>query len=238
MKKSLFISRDQLNETWTQPLIDQGWEVRGESLITFKNVAINAIPDVDWIAFYSSVGVHYFLEALGTQRWPTLQLTENQIIRRNTGERILLSAIGPGTASALQKRHFVVDHIGTGEPFAWGESLMQVAGGKRILSPQARISKSALAPFYDQARITPMICYNNKPVHDPALATESFLLFTSPLNVEAYFRRHERQEGQTIIALGATTATALAEWGIQSPYVPEQPDLKFIADWLVQTFPD
>ncbi len=46
-----------------------------------------------------------------------------------------------------------------------------------------------------------------------------YLVFTSPMNAQAYYKRYKPRKKQTVFAIGATTAVALLELGIKYTYM-------------------
>jgi len=55
-------------------------------------------------------------------------------------------------------------------------------------------------------------------------------VFTSPLNAQAYFARYALLEGQKVVAIGRTTAQAIADLGISNVITAPTPTEEVLAE--------
>lgn len=202
-KTRVFISRtlDQ-DSPFLQLLQNQNYEVIGQSLIAFEGVSFSQWPDCDWLFFYSANAAYFFdlgLQALG-QPWPGKQK---------------LAAMGQGTAKWLLDHHHPVDFVGMGKPADTAKAFLQVAKGQRVLFPRARFSKRSIQQLLgDQIEGIDLIVYHNAPKKELSIPLVDILVFTSPMNVQAYFQHYPKSEKQQIISIGATTTAALSTVGL------------------------
>lgn len=56
--------------------------------------------------------------------------------------------------------------------------------------------------------------YDNQPLAEVPHSEADVLVFTSPMNAQAYFAKNNLGKNQRVVAIGKTTAEALRELGI------------------------
>lgn len=208
--KQVFISRNLTHESvFLQSLQQADFEVIGMSLIEFTPVFFTHLPESDWVFFYSKKAVHYFFTNL------------RQANRECTAK---IAAIGPGTAEALEDWNVPANFIGTGAPENTAGKFLAVAAAQRVLFPRAAQSRQSIQQIL-QEKIVPLdlIVYQNTPRTDFELPICDWLVFTSPMNVQAYFRKYKIYPHQQILAIGDTTANALRALGIQQFTIAAHP---------------
>ena len=104
-----------------------------------------------------------------------------------------------------------------------------------LLFPAARHSRqSVLALLSERFRCTHFEVYNNLLVVDPPYSDAEVLVFTSPMNAQAYFSKHILAEKQRVVAIGQTTAGALRELGIATVEVAASPDERGLAEAVLR----
>lgn len=201
-------------------LVKAGWEVTGVSLVEFMPLSFRQIPASDWIFFTSQNAVRFFFENV-----------ENQKIAI---PKCKWAALGEATESVLAKYIGKVDFTGTGDPATTATAFRQHAGthaDEVVLFPAARHSRQSL-----QQQIEPdfkcirLEIYDNGAVSDPPFSGADVLVFTSPMNAEAYFSKHSLQEHQRLIAIGRTTAEALGQLGLTDVRVAAGPSEQALAE--------
>lgn len=198
--KTVFISREVGAEsTFRQMLEKAGMKVYGHSLIRFEPVLFDELPEADWIFFYSRKAVQFFFNGLEKAR---LQLPAN----------VKLAAIGAGTATELPR---AADFVGNGKPDEVAAAFLAKAMHKRVLFPHAEHSRKSVQQLLDD-RITSidLVVYRNEAKKDLNLPKAEVLVFTSPLNVQAYFLTRKQEAAQIVVAIGQTTRRALEVFGI------------------------
>lgn len=193
-----------------QQLSALGWEVSGLPLIQLSPLFFDMIPTTDWIFFSSGNGVRFFFQTLEQQN---IQIPIAQ-----------WAAIGPATATALA--HYVdqVDFTGTGDPGTTLEAFTKRVKKQSVLFAGARNARMDLRnKLSAHTKVLTLDIYDNRPISDPPVLTVDVLVFTSPMNVEAYFSVHRPEKHQVQVAIGQSTATALRSFGITKLLVPETP---------------
>jgi uroporphyrinogen-III synthase len=76
--------------------------------------------------------------------------------------------------------------------------------------------------------------YDNQPVADPPRSDADILVFTSPMNAQAYFSKNNLGKKQRVVAIGATTAGALRVLGIGEIEIAKEPTEQGLAEVVLQ----
>lgn len=213
-----FITRDLAPDSdFRRILTERGWQVWGQSLVTLTPLPFGSVPLCDWIFFSSQNAVRWFFEQAA-------QLPDWSAAR---AEAIRWAAIGEATERVLMKYVERVDFVGTGEPHETARrfalpSPTGGAGGGVVLLPAALHSEKTLFTALSlDFQCVQLPVYDNRPAPDPPMCTDDVLVFTSPMNVRAYFGRHVLQEKQRVVAIGSTTAAALKSYGALNPTIAQ-----------------
>ena len=216
---NVFISRDLSPDSVFKQLLEgQGLNVIGQSLIECTPVAFGECKAVDWLFFYSKNGVRYFFEGLKQPLLPSIRF----------------ATMGLGTASILQKYGYTVDFIGTGHPVSTASAFLKVAKQQRVLFPRAKNSQKSIQGLLGTTiKMEEVVVYANNPKSHFHIPYCGYLVFTSPLNAQAYFSEKTLKQGQNIIAIGNTTATALKKMGAIDIYRAAYPSEKAMAELVL-----
>jgi len=214
MNKSVFISRDlSPNSPFKEQLTTEGFRIMGRSLLEFKPVPFDAFPTTDWIFFYSRKAVEFFLAQM-----------------ENLPTDVKIAAYGKGTHEALSARNIQPDFTGTGVGDSTLAAFLKVAKQATVLFPQARHSRRTIERLAgDQLISFPIIVYDNFPKAEVKASASTFLVFTSPLNVSAYFEQNSLARHQKVIAIGETTAEALNNYEIADFTIARTPSEEGLA---------
>jgi uroporphyrinogen-III synthase len=167
-------------------------------LIKFFPIPVGDFPPVDWIFFYSQTAARFFFK----------QFSPKKV------EDIRLASIGGATSEVITLICRLPDFNGNGDPAESAENFLQVAKGQRVLFPQANNSRQSIQNMLgDQITGINLVVYDNQPRTDFELPFFDCLVFTSPMNAQAYCSKKSLQDRQKIIAIGNTTARALYNLG-------------------------
>jgi len=192
----------------------KGHRVHGESLISFAPVEPGEVPRVEWLFFYSKTSVRFFFE----------QIDLGKI------KDVRLAAIGQGTADFLERTYHQPEFVGTGDPFDTATAFLAVARGSQVLFPRAMDSRRTIQQLLgDKITAHDMVVYKNLARTDFDLPEFDCLVFTSPLNAQAYFSKRQFWPHQKVVAIGSTTASALAEFGVKKVTLADLPSEKSLA---------
>ncbi len=214
MKKTAFITRDLHPESiFLHRLSAAGWQVAGESLLSFSPLNFGQLPVVDWVFFYSKKGIQYFFQ------------------QEKINANLRYAVMGQASGAALQQQGINPNFVGTGEPESTAQAFQALAKGQRILFPCATNSRHSIRDLLgDNIEAYEVIVYHNEKRKDIAIRTEQVLVFTSPMNVEAYFDLHDLASGQQLLAIGETTASKLRALGFDDIKVANQADEMALAE--------
>lgn len=217
MKPLVFISKAlDPASPFQQRLVDAGWAVMGTSLLNFQAVGLAHIPACDWIFFYSKRAVRFLLD------------------QHELPPGIRLAAIGPGTARQIRERGYPVHFVGSGHPETTAAQFLQVAAGQRVLFPRAAQSRRSVQQLLaQQLSVIDRVIYRNTIREDFEIPPCAYLVFTSPLNAQAYFQRYAIAPWQRVIAIGPTTAQKLTELGVKNTRTSSAPTEEKLAETVL-----
>ena len=215
--KKIFISRRIKKDSFFYKEIKEaGLELYGTSLLDFKQVAFEMIPPVDWIFFYSQKGVQYFFKNLNKKK---MDLPAN----------IRWAGFGQVTGKVIETYGVQCDFAGTGYAKTTAPAFFKKAKKQTVLFPRAKHSKRSVQKLLEgQIEMHDLIVYDNFPKKNIVLDNFDVLIFTSPMNAEAYFQSNEIRKGQQFFAIGETTAKALKKLGVAEVLVPTNPSMEEI----------
>ena len=217
----IFISRDLYElSAFYQILAAKGFVVKGQSLVRLRALPFLEVPPADWIFFSSQHAVAFFFQTLtqGHFEFPDVKW----------------AALGKATAVALIKHTEMIQFTGTGDPVDSAELFLPLCEGQTVLFPGARHSRQSFRRLIEAvAQIIHLDVYDNAPIGNPPEIGAEVLVFTSPMNAQAYFSKYHLQSGQKTIAIGQTTAAALQELGISDVRIAAEPTEKALAEAVI-----
>jgi len=206
---TLFITRSLSADS---PIADwaerNGCSIIGHSLLRFTPVNFSLPRPCDWWFFYSRRAVQFAADKLALCSLPLPKV----------------AAMGPGTARALREHDYglTASFVGNGDPGTVAREFGQLAAGEKVFFPRARQSRKTVQSLLeDTVRVYDAVCYDNQPVKQPDFVYASIYVFTSPLNARTYLSAHPLPADARIIAIGPSTAQALASFGVRSEVAQE-----------------
>ena len=229
--KKIFISRRIKKDSFFYKEIKKaGHELYGTSLLSFKQVSFETIPDVDWIFFYSQKGVQYFFKNLNKKKM-------------DLPKTIRWAGFGQVTGKAIEMHGVKCDFAGTGHANTTAPEFLKIAKNQKVLFPRAKHSKRSIQKLIaDQIEMHDLIVYDNFPKKNIVLENFDVLIFTSPMNAEAYFQNlaideaeNKIKRGQQFFAIGETTGNALKKLGVVEVLVPKNPSMEEIAKLVLKS---
>lgn len=215
----IFISRELTADSpFYSILPSEGVKIIGQSLVAFEAVSFDTLPETDWCFFSSRNAVKFFFEGL---KAANLHLPKG----------IKWGVLGEGTAKALKEQGHVADFAGNGEPQRVGEAFAVVAAGQGVLFPRAAQSRESIQKILaGTVTIHDLVVYTNTPRTDFELPSADILVFTSPLNAQAYFAQYAYQNGQKVLAIGQSTEQALRKLGLSEILLAPTPTEEVLAE--------
>ena len=215
----VFISRAlSVESTFLARVGGAGHDVIGESLLQIDPVPFATVPETDWVFFYSKNAVIHYFAGVGEPP-PSCKY----------------GAYGTGTAAYLQREYGIqANFIGSAKPKATAEALATVAAGQRILFPRARHSRHSLYKYLRyKTTVQELSVYDNRVRESFELPFCEVLVFTSPLNAQAYYGHYVSRSRQTIVSIGRTTAQELRRLGIRGVHIARQPAEAALAELVL-----
>lgn len=213
----IFISRKQSADSpFYRTLDEHGHHVDGQSFLEFDPLPFEPPKGTAWLFFYSKRGVRYYFDQ-----------------HKVEGQK--LAAIGPSTARELEARTgYKVQFIGTGEPKHIAQAFAQQLGEEKVAFIRAKRSRQSVQQLLSaKDQVIDCIVYDNRKQKQVPPQRAAILVFTSPMNAQAYFEQHPLQANQAVVAIGPTTAAALAALEIPS-HIAEFPDEKALAKAVLE----
>ncbi len=138
--------------------------------------------------------------------------------------------MGEGTASYLKHLGHHPSFIGSGNPLQVASGFLPLAEGKRILFPRAKQSKKSIQKLIShRVDVVDLVVYDNSKLTDFENPNADILVFTSPMNAEAFFEKYPYR-GEKIIAIGSTTAKKISEWVAIEVRVAQKPTIESLAE--------
>ncbi len=222
----VFITRSLPDDSlFRQLLTAAGWEVAGFSLIRFRPAPFAHVPAADWLFFYSKKAVQFFFAGLLESG-------------RSLSPAARLAALGPGTAAAIKAQGREVAFTGDGDPDHAADAFLPLARRQRVLFPRAANSRRSVQKrLAGHVESIELIVYRNEARTDRPPPPAEVLVFTSPLNAQAFFAIKPPGPDQRIIAIGRTTAAALQELGAREVAIAEAPNETALAQQVLALSP-
>jgi hydroxymethylbilane synthase len=206
----VFITREISSESFLYRALEANrYRVFGQSLIDIKILDFDSIPETDWIFFSSRNAVTAFF-------------TKNLTISSHTK----FAAVGSGTEAALKALGKKVSFVGSfAETDKTGKEFSDFAGKKTVLFPKAKDSlRSIQKQFAYSQGVHELDVYQTHLKEKISVPVSDVVIFTSPSNVEAYFKNADLSKVQRVICMGKSTAEKLKSYGITDPVIPDYPD--------------
>ncbi len=199
--KSIFISKEDLPDSFRSFCKQKKWTITAKSFISFKPINFS-LPDTstfDIICFTSPRCVQFFFE--GIQGIPLHQK---------------MVCIGQRTAEELESYGFQSSFTGekSGQPEFVAKELAKYVAGRKVLFPQSNRSKQSMQKFIPSNNIIPLVIYEtNFSPQSLEVKDVDLLVFTSPSNFESFLAKNTIAKNQRIIAWGETTAKIISNKG-------------------------
>jgi uroporphyrinogen III methyltransferase/synthase len=193
--------------------------------------ALAEIQRYRWIVLTSMNGAEIFLKRLQEKRIDLRALTHQKI-----------AVIGSGTASFLAQHGLFADCIPeTYTSAALGEALAaQVTAGERVLLLRAEKSTPVLTETlaqhqiaYDDIRTYDVV--QQMPSSENSIVETDFLTFASASGVASFFEQgYTISERTKIVCIGAVTAEALQQRGVQQFALAETQTVEGMTNCIIQ----
>ena len=215
--KTIFISRSLSDASAFHAFKKWEWKIIDFSLVEFQPLGFKQEKNYNWIFFYSPRGIEIYFE--------------NHIIREGTRYGVMGKSSAEIFHGLTQK---YPDFIGEGQSDTIAQKFNELPGTEHVLFIKARNSRNTVQEYLESRgkHCTSLSVYENRAKTDFSIEKADILVFTSPLNAEAYFTQYTLRKEQ-IYAIGKTTALKIHELtGYKAPY-PDVPSEEGIYDLIL-----
>lgn len=178
MEPRIFISRSrERSESFVEIVKSCSQSVFCESLIDFSIIQSAGLPNNGWLFFYSQTGVDFFLK--------------QHAISEIESKGLKVAAFGPKTGKYLSEMALKPNFVGTGESDSTANKFLQEVEAKKVCFIKGTSSKDSLRPlFINDMDISEIEVYNNQAKSQIDIPVSDILVFTSPLNLETYYKHY------------------------------------------------
>lgn len=216
LPSSVFISRDlDKNSYLARALSKHNIAIDDRSLIKIYPI-INTLDSfilkrADWIFFNSKNAIEHFFNL-------------NPLLLKKTK----IAVLGRGSESTLRKYGRVADFSGDDLGISTEEIAAQFAklvDGQTVFIPRAKDSLHSIQQaLTDNTTVIDMPIYETVIEENVNKSNAEVLIFTSPSNVEAYFKENLADPNQHIICIGYSTAKSIEAMGLKYtlPFSPDE----------------
>lgn len=194
--KKILITRDEEENNYIfRYLKSIGANVTGKSFIRIKPMRFSSNLMTDWVFFSSKNAVKHFFD-----QQPQFK------------KKVRFGVIGSGTEQALIETGHSPSFVGKGVDTQQDGKAFQeeLSNGDTVLFPQ---SKNSIRTIQKQleftAKVIDLYVYDTEIIEESDTIEADVVVFTSPSNVEGYFKSHRPDNEKTYIAIGKTTGKAL-----------------------------
>lgn len=211
--KRIFISRS-LHLSSSIRSIAKDHFLLDQSLIEFSPLEFED-PRADWVFFYSRNGVKYFFEGGNYQLYP-----------------YLWACMSEGTADELSQYVTDISFVGNGSPEEIATAYDEhIQSDEATCFIRAKHSLDSINHILKNEKDYSIPVYDNKLIQDIPSQVFDILIFTSPMNVDAWFTQR-KYNNEILLAIGDTTANHLKSYGVKDVIISNRPSEDSIAKSL------
>jgi len=219
MSIHILVTRKLNKKSPFHKLKKHGFTITGRSLWKIKPLKFDSPPFHSGVFFYSARAIAIYLKQQGHKKnlmYGVMGKASNKVFKKITGRDADLIYRGD------------LEALATDMDLRWN--------GYSVVFPMAKNSLHSLQGKLKTITQIPLTIYDNKISKKVKIPKATVLIFTSPLNVQAYLNQKKIKKNQIVLAIGSTTAQAIqAITGEPVPY-PEQPSEKAVIKLLKEIF--
>lgn len=215
MKTSLFLSNSEIvDPAFLHFCHSNEIELVAQSLISFKPISYDSIPDAEVVFFSSPRSVEFFIESL-------------------TDKKYSFACIGSGTAKRLETYGFKADFVGSdaGQPDTVAKDFLVWLNTRKVIFPLSTKSNRSISSQVPGEQRFELIVYETI-LTGKELNYFDVYVFTSPSNIEAFLEVNDLPSESKVIAWGSTTEKRLQKRGISPFSVLQKSNLRELEDLL------
>jgi hydroxymethylbilane synthase len=216
LPSSVFITRDLAENSYLARFLKKhNIQVDDRSLIrifpTINKLDSFILKRADWIFFNSKNAIEHFFKL------------EPWILKKTK-----IAVLGRGSEDSLRKYNRVADFSGDNlgiDTEGIAKEFAKLVDGQTVLIPRAEGSLQTIQKaLTENTKVIDMPIYETVIEEEVNKTNAQVMIFTSPSNVEAYFRENLADPDQKIICIGHSTAKAIEALGLKYtlPYTPDE----------------
>jgi uroporphyrinogen-III synthase len=206
--------------------------LHGQSLIEFTRLPFTKVPQSDWIFFYSKQGIRHYFDGLDDPAcWTGVRMGMLRKVKQ-----LKYATFGKGSAGFLKScRNINPDFEGTGKAETTAQTFLKKAKNKKVLFVRGKNSLQSVQHLLKENKMDQIdfVVYDNQPMTKFSVPQCHFLLFTSPLNAQAYYQRYAIKRWQKVFAIGETTAEALLSLGLKDIRIASSPSISAMIELVL-----
>ena len=211
----VWISRDLEEDSIFKKLVGaSGHEITGKSCISKEILKLNVLPNCDWLFFNSAFS------------FDSIQHLKNDFKTKK------VAAFGNATAHYIKKSGVKVDFVGDGSPQKVAQDFKALPLKNEIVFfPSSNRSIGTVASSMKEENKLVETTYNTVLLQNN-LEGHSYLVFTSPSNVEAYFSANNYCD-EKVVSIGPSTTKLLKQFGVKDVHEAYESSELALADTVL-----
>ncbi len=231
--KKIFITRDlEGDANLVEELLKNDLLIHGKSLIEFTRLPFTKVPESDWIFFYSKQGIRHYFDGLDDPAcWTGVRMGMPRKVKQ-----LKYATFGKGSARFLENyRNIIPEFEGTGKAETTAKAFLKKAKNQKVLFVRGENSLQSIQQLLKEEKVNQIdfVVYDNQPMTEFSVPQCHYLLFTSPLNAQAYYQRYTIKKWQKVFAIGETTAEALLSLGLENIQVASTPSISTMIELVL-----
>jgi uroporphyrinogen-III synthase len=218
---NIFISKNESEiKDLTNWCNQHGIKLYAQSLIRIECREKQTLPKHDWIFFGSKNAVKCYFEKYS--------------ISSNTK----VACIGKSTAKALEIKGVHIDFIGenASDPFEVAQNLKEKIGDKKMLYLISSMSKRSISKVIPADQLVEFILYETIEEQKRIPEKNDYVIFTSPSNVNSFFKLNTIDATQKVISWGKTCTKELEKNQIEPYYELQTAQLDELIDFIEKDY--
>ena len=198
--KKVFISRDlKSNDSLMHALQSNGYTIKGKSLIEYKAIEIENLPQCEWIFFSNKRSVQFFF------------------VQNPHVENQKIACISKPVADELRKYNRRADFIGATDARMVAKQFDNISGSAKVLFPRGKSDVRSIQKGLKRINNVDLIVYETLTFANYRIPESDVLVFTSPQNVLTFLEQNSFGD-KRIVAYGDATYKTLKMNGATSIY--------------------
>jgi uroporphyrinogen-III synthase len=214
---TLFITSNlEKDHPFIVKLQDKGINYHASSLLNFNPIPFRNNWKAEWYFFYSKNGIQYFFD--------------QEKHRKDKKYAVI------GSASAdffEEKTGYAVDFCGTGQIEETAIKFLKLAKGEYTIFVRGKETKNSIQQILEkQMQTDELVVYDNRINTDFTNFTTKMACLTSPMNVEAFYKKCYQIENAKLFSIGPSTTAAIEALGLSVFATLAEPKIELFVEFI------